>query len=66
MLASADRFYFETISVPEPELRIQLMIFKQQFNNHVEDILSVRRHIDLVENFFFKKKNYKSSNPKFF
>lgn len=42
-LASTDRFYWEMNDVQDPELKVNLMVFKQQFRGNLDDILATAK-----------------------
>jgi hypothetical protein len=39
-LANTDRFYWEMNNVQDPELKVNLMVFKQQFRGNMDDVLA--------------------------
>lgn len=39
-LANTDRFYWEMNDVQDPEMKVNLMVFKQQFRGNMDDVLA--------------------------
>lgn len=42
-LANTDRFYWEMNGIRDPELKVNLMVFKQQFRSNMDDVLATAR-----------------------
>jgi hypothetical protein len=41
-LSEADKFYYEMREVADPDIKINLMVFRQQFRGSIDDIALVR------------------------